>query len=207
MAEVRPVDLVIGELAARASRVPPTKLSLELWAVSDEQDMSVRVAKSLAYDNGWCDVTLQRQLNGTGNWLPGVEQRRTAKIARIAGETSLLAVSLFYKSGTTGDGEIAAMRQAIDTNAFGEEEYGQTVRIDKHTIGYMNWEGIEIKALHGGRAPDEVSQTGQNLVDSRLKVINGHVEAFHTALQIVATGRRIRPTRPQRGIDPRARLL
>lgn len=120
--DVGPVDISIDGIAVAdclrgqgaywaVGFTPDAGITLEHWSTDD--NVLVRLAKK-RNDGETRAVAgmLARQVRGTGDWVPGLSARRTAKIVGLVAATSTVTVDIFNAPNHIDDDTFPSMRSA-----------------------------------------------------------------------------------------------
>lgn len=155
--DVTPTDLRIGgrvvsDVLTRAEPywavgfVPEATVVLERWATDGE--LTVRIAKMRSDGTTRAHAgLLARQIRGTGNWFPGVSEKRTAKIAKLVSAVSSLTVDTFETSDVPDDGAFRELRSiANDYDRKGERGFRGRLHLREDATALIDRDEIEVAA-------------------------------------------------------------
>lgn len=147
----QPEDLIIGGSAVYDALhpqpphwyigpAPEANFTTEYWAYHNE--WTVRIAKQCSgVVSNEVSGLLARQVRGTWQWIPRLQDKRTAKIARIANASSILLVGIFEGKQSFDDQTMIEMRAASESRA-GEYGFQQQLQVDRKTLTHLDKEEV-----------------------------------------------------------------
>jgi hypothetical protein len=148
--DVQPPDLIISgtdisDIVRRkdpywnADSYTPPSVTLEHWSTDGEQVVCIAKDERVPSGLKW---RLANQVTGAYAWWPGASEKRTQRIAQVAGASSILRVAVFNTADVgepEGDGFFRELR---DTVANWPLEYGfaQNLTVDPgEVVGHKSW--------------------------------------------------------------------
>jgi hypothetical protein len=222
-ADVQPEDLVIGGLAVRTAinredsgwyigGAPQAGVTLERWARLDDTVVRVSQHRSDAHTMGRSH-DLAAQVSRRRVWIPGVEQRRVARIAGLVTQVRGICVAEFgleEKGEEIDDASFKRMRETVDDFRYGKDGLREAAivmpitqpRIDREDVSQYAQLEVDHKHEAHGTVPtaDHYTAAGQYRVDESFDLLNAHLAVASTALRVIHQGDRIRPSQPQHDV-------
>jgi len=222
-ADIRPVDLVIAGNAVRDVISPPESRSsfcyipreasvqAELWVAGNGSVVRaavVRNDKETRYHREMLAAQVQDKWGG----IRGVRDRRTARIGRMALESSWLQVDIIDTDGPFDDERIASLRDMTVIRLDNREPKPAFTAITDGTANFdkdgittyaalvtAQYQGLDISGRLDPKSLDldSVAAEASSLIEHELTAIQTKAAGLLTALEVVRHGERVRPIQPQ----------
>lgn len=214
-------DLIIGGWAVHDALHPNSgadtdysseaTFTVERWAVDDNSGLIVRIARGRQETvNTALAHLLARHVRGAWRWVPGIEDRRTRKIAQLASADSILKVDILEGCTNIDDeilretfasAESPPLSLRVDSTRLEPLDRTQVLAAaaSAHLRGTGNRTLAEPNSQQSAQSNrgESILHRAQHMIDARVQELAGTAAALSKAATAIRTGRRVRPSQTQ----------